>query len=194
MGWVQVPDQPTNDQPDTDSPPVHHVENTVSLPAGVPETDHDAPKVALTQEQVDFLVDQAGKMWPTLKQYWPTIILVCSIIGTAGGMIQKAINPPAPVQQIPVKVEVKPEQAPAQEKIAPPKADAKLKDAGAVFDPLKKQVDALEKAIADIRKDQGTMLDPIEQQNRIIGNFVPQKKSSALRVVNGGQLAVLEVP
>ena len=94
---------------------VHQVEHTVSLPAGMPATNPDLPRVEVTQEQIDFMVGQAGKWLPSLAKYWPVIVMVMGAVGKIGAMIGVAVNPPGIVavpQPEPVPAIVKPVETP----------------------------------------------------------------------------------
>lgn len=67
-------------------PPIHQVENIPTLPPGVPATDTQAPKVALTGEQIAWLRGLAGDLWPTIVKWWPVFALAFGL-GYGGGTV-----------------------------------------------------------------------------------------------------------
>ncbi len=72
---------------------VHQVEHTVSLPAGMPATNPDVPRVEMTQEQIDFLIhNMPGKWLPAMKKWWPVIIMVIGFAGKMGATIDHAMT------------------------------------------------------------------------------------------------------
>lgn len=80
---------------------VHRIEHTVSLPEGLPRTDENEPSVALTQSQVNYLINHVPSGWiATFKRYWPAILFVMGVCGKIGGMLDRAVgqlpvDPPA---------------------------------------------------------------------------------------------------
>lgn len=160
--------------------PLHQVENLVSLPVGMPDTDQTQPKVQLTQDQVDFLVNQAGKMLPSLVKWWPVIVLALSAAGTLGAQINKSINPSATPTEVPVMVKpvVQPQVSTAKspdDKAKPP-VDDKLK---AINDRLDHQ-----------QSDQKAILDEILRLQKFVGSGANKKTSIPVRE---RELTLLEI-
>lgn len=79
-------------------------------PPHPPDNPND-PVFTVTREQWDRARDAAGKLWPTLKEYWPQITIVLiglgSLIGSGTYVATKNAEPPAPPVVPEVKVEPK---------------------------------------------------------------------------------------
>ena len=104
------------------TPATHTADAVVSVPPGLPPTKPDAPKVALTQEQVTALVSMAGALVPTLKNYASLIVIVLTAVAAMASAVTSWIkeNPqPAAVQ--PAKPPVVAPAQPPQSKIIPVK-------------------------------------------------------------------------
>lgn len=80
--------------------------NLPNLPEGLPKMNDDAPKYLMTDEQIKFMLDAAGALIPSLKQYWPLIVSIMVLIGGLGAGIGRVTSPapvnPAPVNPAPV--------------------------------------------------------------------------------------------
>lgn len=107
-----------------------------SLPPGIPPADPNAPKRGLTQEQIDALAAGIFSIFPALKEYWPLILAVGSVIAGLGWFTGRTTSGPSPDTVVmlgkldaiiekaekispchcpPVKPDVKPDVKPAPE-------------------------------------------------------------------------------
>ena len=72
-----------------------------TVPPGLPKTDPNAPKWALTQDQIDFLVNTVTGYWPAFKTYWPVIVFLLATMGITGFGVGRGTTPtPTPVDVI----------------------------------------------------------------------------------------------
>ena len=76
---------------------------TPTVPVGTPSTDPTKPAWMLTQDQINFLVNQVTTFWPAFKQYWPQIMLVAGMIYGAGHGVGRytAPTPSAEIVNVP---------------------------------------------------------------------------------------------
>jgi hypothetical protein len=140
--------------------PLHQAENIVGLPANMPQTEVTAPKVMLTQEQVDFLVRQAGDLFPTIKKYWPMIVIVLAAVGQAGNMIGKAVENK---DAVPVVEVVKPAKSLTSDQKTTPIVDTKR------LDSIEKDVADHKKQMDSLRENQAGTLNLIKSIQKTIG-------------------------
>lgn len=88
----------------------------IPTPTVVPPTideDPDAPVFVITRSRWNWAKDQAGKFWPTLKEYWPqiTAVLIATGLVSAGvsHVATKATDvPPAPTPVVVPATDMKP--------------------------------------------------------------------------------------
>lgn len=66
-----------------------------NIPPGLPPADASKPKWALTQDQIDYLLEMVPSVWPAFKAYWPIILMIASGFGI-GGAITGRVTAPAP--------------------------------------------------------------------------------------------------
>lgn len=121
---------------------VHSVENLPIAPAGMPATEPDAPKMAVTGKQWQWQGDQAGSPRETLKKYWAFLVFLAGAILAA----DQTISPLLSSKVEPKTVEVAPK--------SPPRDDALLK----------KQ--------AELEKNQADLLDVVSKQKKVIDTLM----------------------
>jgi len=92
--------------------PAHTVVPFV-LPPGLPPADPSAPKLGMTQEQIDAMVTFVSGFWPAFKKLWPVLLpAFVAIAALAGGAGRVTAPTVAPDTKPPVIVNVAPTPTP----------------------------------------------------------------------------------
>lgn len=71
---------------------IHAVENLPIAPAGMPATEPDAPKMAVTGKQWQWQGDQAGSPRETFKKYWAFLVFLAGAILAADQTISPLLS------------------------------------------------------------------------------------------------------
>lgn len=138
------------------------------FPSDLPPTDPVAPKWALTEEQIAFLAQMAGKLWPSLKAYWPHIIAALIFMGSLGATLGRVTAPAPEPPPVVAPVDPSPAPTPAPQPALPPVSQTRVATSPqAVVDPVPVPATGKSLTISGFGASDGSypIVDPIDVQN-----------------------------